>query len=215
MNIHTQFFQIPGIIGQLEYALDVPNSEKYVIPHGLVFIAHPHPLFGGSMHNKIVQTLARSFVELGYIAIRMNFRGVGKSEGKYDHGNGETDDMLLLIAYMRKQFPALPIALAGFSFGTYIQAKVQEKLTTSHISLNVPVERLVLVGTAAGKWPIPEVPTNTIVIHGEFDDIIPLNVILDWVRTQELPIIVIPGANHFFHGKLQYIKNLIIEMWHR
>jgi len=207
MNAHTQRFTVAGAVGALECALDLPEST----PRGLALVAHPHPLFGGTMDNKIAQTLARAFVSLGYAAVRMNFRGVGKSEGTHDAGRGETDDMDLLLAHMRLQYPDLPLALAGFSFGTFVQAQLQQRL----IEQGKPAERLVLVGSAAGKWAMPDVPANTILIHGEMDDTIPLSAVLDWARPQDLPVIVIPGADHFFHRKLQHIKSFVVEMWHR
>ena len=207
MNSHTQHFSIAGAAGSLECALDLPESE----PCGVALVAHPHPLYGGTMDNKVAQTLARAFVAIGYATVRMNFRGVGKSEGVHDAGNGETDDMALLLAHMRRQYPELPVALAGFSFGTFVQSQLQQRL----IAQGAPAERLVLVGSAAGKWAMPEVPANTILIHGELDDTIPLSAVLDWARPQDLPVIVIPGADHFFHRKLQHIKNFVVEMWHR
>jgi hypothetical protein len=207
MNAHTQRFSIRGAVGALECALDLPEAP----PHGLALVAHPHPLYGGTMDNKVAQTLARAFVALGYAAVRMNFRGVGKSEGEHDAGRGETDDMALLLAHMQQQYPGLPVALSGFSFGTFVQAQLQQRL----IAQGTPAERLVLVGSAAGKWAMPEVPANTILIHGEHDDTIPLSDVLDWARPQDLPVIVIPGADHFFHRKLQHIKNFVVEMWHR
>jgi len=211
MNAQTQAFLIPGAVGQLECALDLPAPEQFAAPRGLALVAHPHPLYGGTMDNKVAQTLARSFLALGYATVRMNFRGVGKSEGVHDHGNGETDDMALLLTHMRTQYPDLPLALGGFSFGTFVQAQLQQRL----IAAGTPAERLALVGTAAGKWPMPPVPADTILIHGELDDTIPLTAVLDWARPQELPVIVIPGADHFFHRKLQHIKNLIVQLWHR
>jgi len=207
MNVNTQRFFITGAAGALECALDLPQST----PRGLALVAHPHPLFGGTMDNKVAQTLARAFVALDYAAVRMNFRGVGKSEGKHDEGHGETDDMALLLEHMQKQYPNLPVALGGFSFGTFVQAQLQQRLSAQ----GTPAERLVLVGAAAGKWAMPEVPPNTILIHGELDDTIPLSHVLDWARPQDLPVIVIPGADHFFHRKLQHIKNFVVEMWHR
>ncbi|MFZ1180598.1 MAG: alpha/beta hydrolase [Herbaspirillum sp.] len=211
MNAQTQPFLIPGAAGQLECALDLPDPGQFPAPLGLVLVAHPHPLFGGTMDNKVAQTLARSFLALGYVAVRMNFRGVGKSEGKHDHGSGETDDMALLLAHMRRQYPDLPLALGGFSFGTFVQAQLQQRL----IAAGTPAERLALVGAAAGKWPMPDVPADTILIHGELDDTIPLSAVLDWARPQELPVIVIPGSDHFFHHRLPHIKNLLVQMWHR
>lgn len=207
MNAQTQRFSIAGAAGALECALDLPEAA----PRGLALVAHPHPLYGGSMDNKVAQTLARAFVALGYATVRMNFRGVGQSEGVHDAGRGETDDMALLLAHMRQQYPDLPVALGGFSFGTFIQAQLQQRLTAQ----GTPAERLVLVGSAAGKWAMPDVPANTVLIHGEEDDTIPLTAVFDWARPQDLPVIVIPGAGHFFHRKLQHIKNFVVEMWHR
>jgi uncharacterized protein len=207
MNAQTQRFFFQGATGTLECALDLPDNA----PRGLAMVAHPHPLYGGTMDNKVAQTLARAFVAIGYATVRMNFRGVGKSEGTHDEGRGETDDMQLLLAHMQQQYPGLPVALAGFSFGTFVQSQLQQRL----IAQGMPAERLVLVGSAAGKWPMPGVPANTILIHGELDDTIPLPAVLDWARPQDLPVIVIPGADHFFHRKLQHIKSFVVEMWHR
>jgi alpha/beta superfamily hydrolase len=208
MNAQTQRFTITGAAGQLECALDVPEGAA---PRGIALVAHPHPLYGGTMDNKVTQTLARAFVTLGYAAVRMNFRGVGESGGIHDSGGGETDDMALLLDHMQAQYPGLPVALAGFSFGTYVQGRLQQRLTEQ----GRPAQRLVLVGTAAGKWPMPNVPPNTILIHGEQDDTITLEQVFNWARPQDLPVIVIPGADHFFHRKLQHIKNFVVEMWHR
>lgn len=211
MNVHSQAFFISGAAGRLECALDLPHASQFPAPRGLALVAHPHPLYGGTMSNKVAQTLARTFTALGYATVRMNFRGVGQSEGVHDAGQGETDDMGLLLAHMRQQYPELPLALAGFSFGTFVQSQLQQRL----IAQGTPAERLVLVGSAAGKWALPQVPANTILIHGEQDDTIPLADVFDWARPQDLPVIVIPGADHFFHRKLQHIKNLVVEMWHR
>jgi hypothetical protein len=210
MNVHTQPFFITGAAGQLECALDLPDAEQFATPRGIALIAHPHPLFGGTMDNKVVHTLARAFVALGYVAVRMNFRGVGRSAGSHDDGRGETDDMALLLQTMQQRYPGIPFALAGFSFGTFVQAQLQQRL----IAQGTPAQRLVLVGCAAGKWPMPQVPADTILIHGELDDTIPLKEVFDWARPQNLPVIVIPGADHFFHRKLQHIKNFVVEMWH-
>jgi alpha/beta superfamily hydrolase len=129
----------------------------------------------------------------------------------HDAGAGETDDMALLLAHMRQRYPGLPAALSGFSFGTFVQAQLQKRLQEQ----GEPAERLVLVGAAAGKWAMPDIPADTILIHGEQDDTIPLSAVLDWARPQDIPVIVIPGADHFFHRRLQHIKNLVTAMWHR
>ena len=211
MNAHTQPFTIAGGAGPIECALDLPDSAQFATPRGIALVAHPHPLYGGTMDNKVAQTLARAFVALGYATARMNFRGVGASAGVHDAGAGETDDMALLLAHMRERFPGLPAALSGFSFGTFVQAQLQKRLQQQ----GEPAERLVLVGAAAGKWAMPDIPADTILIHGEQDDTIPLSAVLDWARPQDIPVIVIPGADHFFHRKLQHIKNLVTAMWHR
>lgn len=205
MNAQTQRFSLQGAAGALECALDLPETA----PRGIALIGHPHPLFGGTMDNKVVHTLTRAFVALGYVAVRMNFRGVGASEGTYDEGVGETDDMAQLLAHMREQYPDVPFALAGFSFGTFVQTQLQKRLEEQ----GTPAERLVLVGSAPGKWPLPAVPADTILIHGEFDETIPLTNVFEWARPQDLPVIVVPGADHFFGRKLHHIKNHVIALW--
>jgi alpha/beta superfamily hydrolase len=208
MNKNSQKFYLIGDAGRIECMLDLPEDTE---PRGIALVAHPHPLYGGSMDNKIAQTLARAFVALGYATARLNFRGVGESEGVHDEGRGEVDDMAVLLADMQQRFPGLPVALSGFSFGTFVQGQLQQRL----VAEGRPAERLVLVGVAAGKWPMPEVPSDTILIHGELDDTITLAQVFDWARPQDLPVIVIPGADHFFHRKLGHIKNLIIQLWRR
>lgn len=205
MNAQTQAFTLQGAAGPLECKLDLPEAA----PRGTALIAHPHPLYGGTMDNKVVQTLARAFIALGYASVRMNFRGVGESGGTHDAGIGETDDMALLHAHMCAHYPGLPVALAGFSFGTFVLSQLQKRLAQQ----GQPAERLVLVGCAAGKWALPDVPANTVLIHGEEDDTIPLTDVLDWARPQDLPVIVIPGADHFFHRKLHHIKHWVIDLW--
>jgi alpha/beta superfamily hydrolase len=207
MNKNSQKFTLTGPAGKMECLLDLPEAA----PRGIALVAHPHPLYGGTMDNKVAQTLARTFVALGYVAARLNFRGVGESEGVHDDGRGEVDDMAVLMVHMQEHYPGLPVALAGFSFGTFVQAQLQQRL----IAEGRPAERLVLVGTAAGKWPMPPVPADSILIHGELDDTITLTQVFDWARPLDLPVIVIPGADHFFHRKLGHIKNFVIQMWRR
>ena len=205
MNKHSEKLQLAGHAGNIEGVLDLPANA----PRGIALVAHPHPLYGGTMDNKVAQTLARTFVALGYVAARINFRGVGTSEGVHDHGHGETDDMALLMAHMQAAYPGLPVALAGFSFGTFVQARLQERLSAA----GTPAERLVLVGAAAGKWAMPAIPADSILIHGELDETIPLQDVFEWLRPQDIAVIVIPGADHFFHRKLQHIKNFVLQMW--
>lgn len=208
MNAQTQAFTLAGDAGVIECKLDLPQEGE---PRGIAIVAHPHPLYGGTMDNKVVQTLARAFVALGYACARMNFRGVGQSQGTHDAGIGETDDVALLVEHMVGRYPGLPVALGGFSFGTFVQARLQQRLAAQ----GRPAERLVLVGCAAGKWELPPVPADTLLIHGEEDDTIPLKDVLDWARPQDLPVIVVPGADHFFHRKLHHIKQWVIDLWRR
>ena len=207
MNKFSKRFTLDGPAGKMECMLDLPEDA----PRGIALVAHPHPLYGGTMENKVTQTLARTFVTLGYATARFNFRGVGESEGEHDRGHGEVDDMQVMLEHMQEQYPGLPVALSGFSFGTFVQAQLQARLAAEGKS----VQRMVLVGTAAGKWPMPSVPEDTILIHGEQDDTITLQMVFDWARPLEIPVIVIPGADHFFHRRLNPIKNLVIQMWDR
>ena len=207
MKKSAEKFTLSGHAGQMECLLDVPEGA----PRGIALVAHPHPLYGGTMDNKVAVTLARTFLALGYVAARFNFRGVGASAGTHDEGAGETDDMLIMLEHMQAQYPGLPVALTGFSFGTFVQARLQQRLAAE----GRPAERLVLVGAAAGKWPMPDVSADTILIHGEVDDTITLTQVFDWARPQDIPVIVIPGADHFFHRKLGHIKNLVLQLWRR
>jgi len=207
MNIHSHKFTLDGNAGKMQCLLDLPDDA----PRGIALVAHPHPLYGGTMENKVAQTLARTFVTLGYATARFNFRGVGESEGVHDEGRGEVDDMAIMYQHMVAQYPGLPVTLTGFSFGTFVQAQFALRLAEQ----NRPAERLVLVGSAAGKWAMPNVPQDTILIHGELDDTIPLQDVFAWARPQDLPVTVITGADHFFHRKLGHIKNLVVQLWRR
>ena len=193
---------IDGPAGALEVALNVPEGSV----RGIALIAHPHPLQGGTLDNKVVQTLAKTFAALGYAAARFNFRGVGKSEGQFGDGIGETDDALAALAAAKLEFGELPVVLAGFSFGSYVQTRVAHAIAA---------ERLVLVGPAVKRFPLEVVPPDTIVIHGEEDDVVALADVLAWARPQQLPIIVFPGCAHFFHGRLPQLQRVITGMWQK
>ena len=174
------------------------------MPRGVVVLCHPHPQHGGTLDNKVVQTLARAFVQLGYTSVRFNFRGVGASQGVWDEGHGEVDDALAVIAAHRQQ--DLPLVLGGFSFGGYVASQAALKLPT-------PAERLVLVGPAVQNFAVAPVPADTLVIHGETDDVVPLAAVFDWARPQALPVTVLPGAGHFFHGRLPVLKHIVLSAW--
>ena len=181
------------------------NAEG--VAKGLAVVAHPHPLYGGTMDNKVVQTLARAFVQSGWNCLRFNFRGVGASEGVYDEGQGETQDLLMLIEQCA---PAGPLALAGFSFGAFVAAQALQALWPSG-----RVHKTILVGTAVPKFPAPALPADAhnqaLVVHGEQDDTVALAGVMDWARPQQLPITVVPGGGHFFHGQLPLLKSLALR----
>ena len=200
---------VAGPAGVIECAVDEPALTEGAAPRGLVVLCHPHPQFGGTMDNKVVITLVRAFVQLGYRAVRFNFRGVGGSAGAWDEGLGEVDDALAVIKAQRAQYPGLPLALGGFSFGGYVAAQAAARLAAS-----APVERLVLVGPATSRFEMPStVAPDTLVIHGEADEVVPLLATLDWARPQVLPVVVLPGVGHFFHGQLTLLKNQVIQAW--
>lgn len=201
MNAQTEYLLQDGPAGSIEVALDRPEGAS----QGFAVIAHPHPLHGGTLTNKVVQTLARAFVQAGWTAVRFNFRGVGRSEGVYDEGRGELDDLLAVVG---AQAPEGPLCLAGFSFGAFV---------TSHAAAQLQAQRdirqLVLVGTAASRFAVtpvpPELHLRSLVIHGEQDDTVPLASVMDWARPQSLPVLVVPGGGHFFHGQLPLLRELV------
>jgi hypothetical protein len=204
MNPMSRTLNLQGQAGLIEALLDEPAEGPV---QGTAVIAHPHPLFGGTMQNKVVQTLARAFVQSGWQAVRFNFRGVGASAGRYDEGQGEAADMLQVIAQVA---PQGPLALAGFSFGAFVTSHVAQALGEQR-----PPQQLVLVGTAASRFEVapvaPELHERCLVLHGEQDDTVPLASVMDWARPQSLPITVIPGGEHFFHGQLPLLKSLVLR----
>ncbi len=205
-----QLVQLRGPAGMIETLIESPAE-----PRGIALVCHPHPLFGGSNQNKVTHTLASTFVRLGYAALRPNFRGVGSSEGRHDGGNGETEDMLIVLDEARRIFGELPVALAGFSFGACVQTRVAEVMGKSGQS----VERMVLVGMAtghvdgAGQYTAHSVPKDTLIIHGSADTTVALDNVLSWAEPFDLPVTVIPGADHFFHRRLHLIRNLVLHAW--
>jgi hypothetical protein len=192
MRASTRRSSVAGPAGRIECAIDSPDGPA----RGKALVAHPHPLFGGTLDNKVVQTLARAFVERGYEAWRPNFRGVGSSEGRFDEGRGEVEDLAAVLEFMKTD----SFILAGFSFGAAMQAM---------LATRVKPERMVLVGLAVTSFEVPPVPAGTLLIHGEQDETVPLAAVLDWARPQELPVVLVPGADHFFHRKLQVLRGIV------
>ncbi len=189
-------FVIPAPAGTLEGVAQIPDAK----PRALAIIAHPLPTMGGTMENKVVTTLAKTFAELGFVALRFNFRGVEGSSGSFDNGEGEVEDALAVANHAQLEYGHLPLVLAGFSFGGYVQARATQQLHPRH---------LVLIAPAVGRFEMPHVPHSTLVIHGEQDDVVPLDDVMHWARPQHLPIVVLPEAGHFFHGRLNQVREIV------
>lgn len=205
MNASTERLTLQGPAGAIEVLRDTPDAA--VPARGVAVIAHPHPLFGGTMDNKVVQTLARAFVQCGWTAVRFNFRGVGASAGVHDEGRGEAEDFGIVLTQLAGDGP---LALAGFSFGAFVTSRALAALPPERA-----VDQLVLVGTAASRFEVATIPSGmharTLVVHGEQDDTVPLSAVLDWARPQSLPVTVVPGGGHFFHGQLPLLKGLVVR----
>ena len=203
----SQKLQLQGAAGTIESLVDTPQSADGGAPRGVAVIAHPHPLFGGTMTNKVVQTVARACVLAGWQAVRFNFRGVGASQGSHDGGRGELDDMLAVVEQVA---PTGPLVLAGFSFGAFVTSHAVARLAAQR-----DIARVVLVGTAASRFTVATIPPDlherTLVVHGEIDDTVPLASVMGWARPQHLPVTVIPGVEHFFHGQLPLLRTLVLR----
>jgi uncharacterized protein len=195
-RITTQTELLAGAVGNIEVDVQEPAGPI----RGIALIAHPHPLMGGTKDNKVVTTLARTFVALGYVALRPNFRGVGASDGMHDEGRGETDDLVAVAQHARQRYGNLPFTCAGFSFGSFVQTRAAEQINP---------QQLVLVAPAVSRFQTGTVAGGTLVIHGELDDVAPLAAVLDWARPQNLPVVVVPGGEHFFHGRLHVLQQIV------
>lgn len=189
-------FEVDGPAGRIEAVITDPGESR----RGYALIAHPHPLHGGTLDNKVVQTLAKTFHTLGFAAVRFNFRGVGGSDGVFDDGRGELEDLLAVERFAKERFGNIETVLAGFSFGSFVAASAAEQFDARY---------LVLIAPAVGRFPLGTVPKDTLVIHGEEDDVVPLSDVFDWARPQQVPVVVFPGTGHFFHGVLIELQNLV------
>lgn len=190
--------RIPAAAGKIETVIDDPETQRC----GLMLIAHPHPLHGGSLDNKVVTTLAKTALQQGWVAVRPNFRGVGMSEGVFDQGVGETEDMLAVVRFVEKSYPDLPWGLAGFSFGAYVQHRVRQQMSA---------QCLILIAPAVTMYVFDPVPADTVVIFGDADELIPPTAMQQWADAQHVRVKRIPAAGHFFHGKLKELQQVFNE----
>ena len=201
MNTFTKRGEIAGPAGALSVAVDTTTDLPQ---RGLAVICHPHPLQGGTMDNKVVTTVARALVQRGWRVVRFDYRGVRQSAGSWDAGRGEVDDALAVVAAHR--VAGEPLVLGGFSFGGYVAAAAAAKLSEGE-----KAQRMVLIAPSTAKHDAPPVIEDTLLIHGEADDVVPLSASLNWARPQALPVVVVPGAGHFFHGQLMLLKALVLR----
>lgn len=197
MAVTLKNYELQGPTGRLEGVVHLPEAE----PRALAVVAHPLPTMGGTMENKVAVTLAKTFADMGCAAFRFNFRGVGASDGEFTGGEGETEDLIAVVRYAQEQFEdGLPLVLSGFSFGGYVAARAAQPLQPQHLILAAP---------AVGRFAMPAVSPDTLVVHGEHDDVVPLAAALEWARPQHLPVVVLPGAEHFFHGRLTQLRDIV------
>jgi len=214
MPASPQPLQLTGAAGVIDCLLELPDSAQFSAtpnPRGWALILHPHPLHGGSRDNKVVTTLSKACLQHGLATVRPNFRGVGLSAGAFDHARGETADMRALVDQLHQRFTAwadLPWVVGGFSFGTAVAVRLYQALPVAQRP-----HLMMLTGTAAARFAGMEnpvnLPDNTLVVHGEMDEVVPLAEAMDFARQQQLPLTVIPDATHFFHGKLIALRRVV------
>ena len=209
---------VDGAAGRIEVAAALtPNARAVAV------VAHPHPLYGGTMDNKVVTTLARAFSEAGAAVLRFNFRGVGASEGEHDEGRGETDDMLRVVEHAIETHPKLPVLLAGFSFGGAVAVRASGRVDFAQLVLVAPGFRRI-TEAGFGSPPDPDDPAlgapgrhttaNTVIVHGDRDETVPLSDSIAWAARRDVAVVVVPGGEHFFHRKLHVLRE-IVTRWVR
>ncbi len=198
-------FFTPGPVGRLETVLNRGQGED--CHHAVAVVCHPHPLYDGSMHNKVTYTLARTFNQQGVPALRFNFRGVGDSEGVYDQGQGETDDLLALIEQARALYPGREVWIAGFSFGAYIALRAIGRADCAHLFTIAPPVNFFdfsRLRTPGCPW---------LLVQGEADEIVPCEQVVSWAKSLRPgpELVVLPEVGHFFHRKLGLLRSVLEE----
>lgn len=194
---------IVGPAGKLEAIVEVPDAAAV----GAAVVLHPHPQHGGTMHNKVAHTLARTFVRSGYVTLRFNFRGTEASEGRYDNGIGELDDALAAIGWLREQYSDLPYWLAGFSFGAAIAIRAAvETSPAGLVSVAPAVSRF-----ASGLETQPTCPW--LIVQGDEDELVDVQETIDWFNSLKPgpELLVLNGVEHFFHGRLGDLREAVTE----
>ncbi len=198
----TTKLTIAGPAGKLEALIDAPREG---VPLALAVVCHPHPQHGGTMHNKVAHTLARGFSRLGFASIRFNFRGTEGSEGEWDNGVGEVDDVRRAAQYLRDQYPGLPLWISGFSFGAAMAIKAaQREAFAGLVSVAPAVSRF-----AADDSPQPICPW--LIVQGDEDELVEADETIEWVNSLEPgpELVILPGAEHFFHGRLNDLREVL------
>ena len=207
---HAERLRLEGPAGALEALIETPEGLD-APPVAFGVICHPHPLYGGTLDNKVVWTLARAFQELGAPTIRFNFRGVGASLGSHDEGPGEVADALAVIAYGRERWPEAALWLAGFSFGGVVAIRAAASVHPTRLITVAPGITRIDVGTD----PPPECPW--LIVQGDADDVVPAQAVIAWARTlvPAPELTVLPGAGHFFHGRINELRDTVLEFMRR
>ncbi len=206
--------RLPGPAGEIEALVELPAGTEAGqrladgdAPARFGVVCHPHPLYGGTLDNKVVHTLARAFVELGVPAIRFNFRGVGGSAGRYDEGCGETADVLAVIAYGRERWPGAALWLGGFSFGGAVAVRAAAQARPERLVAVAPgVTRVAMADVASPACP-------WLIVQGDADDVIEPAAVLAWAQRQATAptVRVLAGAGHFFHGRLHELRTTVLD----
>lgn len=207
MSSRTETITFDGLAGPIDCAIDWPSDT----PQGWALVLHPNPVQGGTRDNKVVTTISRACVQRGLVAVRPNFRGIGSSAGEFDHGKGETHDMKALVGQFCQRYPEVAAGkwvLGGFSFGTSIGLQLYS--LCKQASERLP-DAVILAGSAALRFRHIDTdpPADALVIHGEDDEVVPLSEVMQWARSIDMPVVVIPNAGHFFHGKLLALRHLV------